>query len=42
LPLLKQAVEAIPVVTDHLEPFPTTLLPARLRAPSKVSAGQVN
>jgi hypothetical protein len=34
LPLLKQAVEAIPVVTDHLEPFPTTLLPARLRAPS--------
>jgi hypothetical protein len=35
LPLLKQAVEAIPVVTDHLKPFPATLLPARLRAPSK-------
>lgn len=35
LPLLKEAVDAIPVVTDHLEPFPTTLLPRRLRAPSK-------
>lgn len=35
LPLLKQAVDSIPVVTDHLEPFPTTLLPRRLRAPSK-------
>jgi integrase len=35
LPLLKQAIDAIPVVTDHLEPLATTLLPARLRAPRK-------
>lgn len=40
LPLLKQAVDVIPVVTEHLEPFPTTLLPARLRAPSKRRTSQ--
>jgi integrase len=33
--LLRKAATAIPNVTDHLEPFPVTLLPARLRAPRK-------
>lgn len=33
--LLRKAAKAIPNVTDHLEPFPVTLLPARLRAPRK-------
>ncbi|WP_086619697.1 site-specific integrase [Erythrobacter tepidarius] len=33
--LLREAAKAIPNVTDHLEPFPVTLLPARLRAPRK-------
>lgn len=33
--LLRKAARAIPNVTDHLEPFPVTLLPARLRAPRK-------
>jgi integrase len=36
LPLLKQAVDVIPVVTDHLEPFAPLLRPPRLRRPSKV------
>ncbi len=31
--LLKEAADAIPKVTKFLDPFPTTLLPARLRAP---------
>lgn len=33
IPLLKEAVDAIPVVTMHLKPFDTTLLPDRLRKP---------
>jgi len=33
--LLREAAKAIPNVTKHLEPFPVTLLPARLRAPRK-------
>jgi hypothetical protein len=33
--LLREAAKAIPNVTDHLEPFAVTLLPARLRAPRK-------
>jgi len=33
--LLREAAKAIPNVTDHLEPFPVTLLPARLRAARK-------
>lgn len=33
IPLLKEAVDAIPVVTKHLKPFDTTLLPDRLRRP---------
>lgn len=33
--LLRKAATAIPNVTDHLEPFPVTLLPVRLRAPRK-------
>ena len=33
IPLLKEAVDAIPVVTKHLTPFDTTLLPDRLRKP---------
>ncbi len=33
IPLLKEAVDAIPVVTNHLKPFDTTLLPDRLRRP---------
>ena len=33
IPLLKEAVDAIPVVTKHLKPFDTTLLPDRLRKP---------
>ena len=33
IPLLKEAVDAIPVVTTHLKPFDTTLLPDRLRRP---------
>lgn len=33
--LLRKAATAIPNVTDHLEPFPVMLLPARLRAPRK-------
>jgi integrase len=33
--LLREAAKAIPNVTDHLEPVPVTLLPARLRAPRK-------
>ena len=36
--LLRQAAQAIPEVTSHLEPFPTTLLPERLRAPRKSRA----
>lgn len=35
IPLLKEAVDAIPVVTKHLKPFDTTLLPNRLREPRK-------
>lgn len=33
IPLLKEAVDAIPVVTKHLDPFDATLLPDRLRVP---------
>ncbi|WP_390588028.1 site-specific integrase [Erythrobacter sp. MTPC3] len=33
IPLLKEAVDAIPVVTKPLKPFDTTLLPDRLRRP---------
>jgi integrase len=33
--LLREAAKAIPNVTKHLDPFPVTLLPARLRAPRK-------
>ncbi|MEL7691484.1 site-specific integrase [Citromicrobium bathyomarinum] len=33
IPLLKEAADAIPEVTKHLERLPTTLLPTRLRAP---------
>ncbi|MEO1921318.1 MAG: site-specific integrase [Sphingomonadaceae bacterium] len=33
IPLLKEAVDAIPVVTKRLKPFDTTLLPDRLRRP---------
>lgn len=33
--LLRKAATAIPNVTKHLEPFPVTLLPARMRAPRK-------
>ena len=33
IPLLKEAVDAIAVVTKHLEPFDTSLLPDRLRVP---------
>ncbi|PKP95283.1 MAG: integrase [Alphaproteobacteria bacterium HGW-Alphaproteobacteria-14] len=33
--LLRKAATAIPNVTRHLDPFPVTLLPARLRAPRK-------
>lgn len=33
--LLRKAATAIPNVTKHLDPFPVTLLPARLRAPRK-------
>jgi len=33
IPLLKEAVDAIPAVTKHLKPFDTTLLPDRLRRP---------
>ncbi|MEQ5789406.1 tyrosine-type recombinase/integrase [Erythrobacter sp. NFXS35] len=33
--LLREATHAIPEVTSKLDPFPTTLLPARLRAPRK-------
>lgn len=36
LPLLKQAVDVIPVVTNHLKPFPPNLRPSRLRRPSKL------
>ncbi|QHL92022.1 hypothetical protein GVO57_14100 (plasmid) [Sphingomonas changnyeongensis] len=32
---LRKPATAIPNVTDHLEPLPVTLLPARLRAPRK-------
>lgn len=33
--LLREAAKKIPVVTDHIDPWPVTLLPARLRAPRK-------
>lgn len=33
--LLREAIKAIPNVTKHLDPFPVSLLPARLRAPRK-------
>jgi len=33
--LLRKAANAIPKVTSHLDPFPTTLLPERLREPRK-------
>ena len=36
--LLREAATAIPNVTKHLDPFPVTLLPARLRAPRKARA----
>lgn len=36
--LLREAVSTVPKVTSHLEPFPTTLLPERLRAPRKSRA----
>ena len=35
IPLLKEAVDAIPVVTKHLELSPSNILPARLRAPAR-------
>ncbi|WP_296720637.1 site-specific integrase [Erythrobacter sp.] len=38
--LLRKAAKAIPNVTEHLEPFPITLLPARLRAPRKARASR--
>lgn len=38
--LLREAAKAIPIVTDHLEPFPLTLLPPLLRAPRKARPGQ--
>jgi integrase len=33
--LLRDATKAIPKVTSHLQPFPVSLLPKRLRAPRK-------
>ncbi|ANK14385.1 site-specific integrase [Erythrobacter neustonensis] len=33
--LLRKAAAAIPIVTEHLDPFPAALLPARLRAPRR-------
>lgn len=33
--LLREAAETIPKMTDHLDPMPIKLLPARLRAPRK-------
>ncbi|MGB3752432.1 MAG: site-specific integrase [Parerythrobacter sp.] len=33
IPLLKEAADAIPHVTDHLDPHPINILPERLRAP---------
>jgi integrase len=38
--LLRKAATAIPNVTKHLDPFPVTLLPARLRAPRKARASK--
>lgn len=38
--LLREAAKAIPIVTEHLEPFPLTLLPPLLRAPRKARPGQ--
>ena len=38
--LLREATKAIPNVTEHLEPFPLTLLPPLLRAPRKARPGQ--
>lgn len=38
--LLREAAKAIPKVTSHLDPFPVTLLPARLRAPRKARAAR--
>lgn len=35
IPLLKEAVDAIPVVTKHLEYSAPNILPARLRAPAR-------
>lgn len=40
--LLRDATNAIPKVTSHLEPFPVALLPKRLRAARKARIKPLN
>ncbi len=42
LSLLRNAVASIPEVTKHLDPFPISLLPAKLRAPRKARVKSVS